>query len=380
MPRKRVVIVDDQHEVRRMLHAWMETLRPAVEVLSMPSAEEALLEAARKPVDLLIADIRLPGITGFELKDKIQRRYPDLKVILITGVTDPRVRKQVATAGAYAFFIKPIDMPDFLDAAERALGLVETMLPAAPIAKAEKPAPPLESRLRDLRAGLKAEAAVVLTAQGQILEQAGNIPGLTADSPFTLALLGAFHASTRVSDAVGAITVQSFTIYKGPQYDLVLVPLGPAHCLALALPLNPAQPVPAEALAIVYNAFPGLMESLDRLEQAHVQAAASLEEVQQALPVDLIVGKTAPLGEPTPAAASPAAEELSESEISELESLFQGRRQPVISSLLGDQDLETFWDTAADEAGSKAGSPSSALSFEEARRLGLAPGESGGKK
>ena len=133
MDRYRVLIVDDHHDVRRMLHAWVKTLGPQYEILAMPSGEEAILDAFRQPVDLLIADFRLPGITGLELMAKIKRRYPDLKVILITGITDPKIRRQVAEAGADAFFIKPVEMPDFLDAVERLLGIVETFLPLAPI-------------------------------------------------------------------------------------------------------------------------------------------------------------------------------------------------------------------------------------------------------
>ena len=103
MDRYRVLIVDDHHEVRRMLHAWVQTLGPRYEVLAMPSGEEAILVASRQPVDLLVADFRLPGITGLELMAKIKRRYPDLKVILITGVVDLKIRRQVADAGADAF-------------------------------------------------------------------------------------------------------------------------------------------------------------------------------------------------------------------------------------------------------------------------------------
>ena len=145
MDRYRVIIVDDHHDVRRMLHAWVKTLGPQYDVLAMPSGEEAILDASRQPVDLLIADFRLPGITGLELMAKIKRRYPDLKVILITGMSDPKIRRQVAEAGADAFFIKPVEMPDFLDAVERLLGTVETFLPPAPILE-EKPRPRSEER------------------------------------------------------------------------------------------------------------------------------------------------------------------------------------------------------------------------------------------
>ena len=59
-------------------------------MVDVPSGEEALLVASRRPVDLLIADVRLPGISGLELMARVHKRNPELKTILITGLTDPR--------------------------------------------------------------------------------------------------------------------------------------------------------------------------------------------------------------------------------------------------------------------------------------------------
>ena len=118
-----VLIVDDQRDARSVLRAGLETLETRLKVTDVPSGEEAILVIASQPIDLLVADIRLPGITGLELKERARMRNPELKVILITGVTDPRIREKVARAGAEAFFYKPVEMGDFLDAVERCLGL-----------------------------------------------------------------------------------------------------------------------------------------------------------------------------------------------------------------------------------------------------------------
>jgi DNA-binding NtrC family response regulator len=101
---KSILIVDDQHEVRRMLRAGIETLDPEFQVLDLPSAEESLVVISMQPVDLLVTDIRLPGISGLELMQKIRKRNPGLKVIVITGLLDPDLLSQVKQAGAEAFF------------------------------------------------------------------------------------------------------------------------------------------------------------------------------------------------------------------------------------------------------------------------------------
>jgi len=134
----RILIVEDQREVSHLLRTALETLEHELEVIEIPSGEEAVLNASRNKVDLLVTDFRLAGITGIELMRKVRSHRPEAKVILITGLTDRKVRKEVAEAGADAFFLKPVPIADFLDAVERHLGLVETMLPAEPISGIEK--------------------------------------------------------------------------------------------------------------------------------------------------------------------------------------------------------------------------------------------------
>ena len=110
----RIVIVEDQREVSRLLHSALDTLEYKLEIVEIPSGEEAILDSSRNPIDLLVSDYRLPGISGIELMRKVRKYRPKVKVILITGHSDPRIRKSVADAGADAFFIKPVPIADFL--------------------------------------------------------------------------------------------------------------------------------------------------------------------------------------------------------------------------------------------------------------------------
>ncbi len=99
-----ILIVEDQREVSRLLRSTVETLEYKLDVVEIPSGEEAILYSSRKKVDLLVADYRLPGMTGIELMHKVQKNHPKVKIILVTGQTDPEIRKEVAEAGADAFF------------------------------------------------------------------------------------------------------------------------------------------------------------------------------------------------------------------------------------------------------------------------------------
>ena len=106
MSKFRILIVDDQLDVRRMLRAGVETLGSDFKVVDVPSGEEALLVISSQTFDLLIIDVLLPGISGLELIQQVRNRIPDIRIILITGSMESEIRRQVADAGADAFFFQ----------------------------------------------------------------------------------------------------------------------------------------------------------------------------------------------------------------------------------------------------------------------------------
>lgn len=110
-----------------MFRSALESISPDLIVTNVLSGEEALLLLAYQPADLAVIKVRLVGLSGLELMRKAKRRAPGLKVILITGATDPEARKQVAEARADAFFYQPVEMQCFLAAVERCLGRVRSV-------------------------------------------------------------------------------------------------------------------------------------------------------------------------------------------------------------------------------------------------------------
>src|SRR4026207_125953 len=105
-----VLLVDDQKDIVRLLHSALQTLGHPLDLVDAPSGEEALLEASRRHVDLLVADYLLPGISGVELMHKVRARNADLKVIFISGMRDRKARDEMLHAGAQAIFDKPIPL------------------------------------------------------------------------------------------------------------------------------------------------------------------------------------------------------------------------------------------------------------------------------
>lgn len=121
MSLKRILIVDDQHEMRQVLRAALGTLPHRLELIDVPSGEEAMLVLSKDRFDLLVLDIRLAGISGLELLSAVMETDPGLKTILVTGLADLELRENISHAGADAYFFKPLEMSAFLDTVLRLL-------------------------------------------------------------------------------------------------------------------------------------------------------------------------------------------------------------------------------------------------------------------
>ncbi len=356
MAEHRILIVDDQHEVRRMLSTSLRTLGPEIEVVDVPSGEEALLVASRRPVDLLVSDVRLPGISGLELMARVHKRNPELKTILVTGLTDEKIRRQVAESGVNAFFYKPIEIPDFLDAVERCLGLVETFFPMPPVAEPETPvpeAPPitLADRLADLRKDVDATAIILLDHKGEVSARAGELPNTDLEVSLLSTITDAIKAEGRVAEVLGMKEPESLLCISSAQYGLYAAHAGLSNAI-LAIILRTAK------------VDMGATGRLMNLAVKDVQAILGREEKEQPelAEADQLIETVQALEE---------LENLPPLELPEIDAIFgQVAQQPVTVT-----DLDAFWDTVAEQ--SESGNPLDAntITFEQARKLGLAPGE-----
>src|SRR5512145_2038818 len=159
---KRVLIVDDAIDLGRLLQDALKTVYPDLPITVVPSAEEAVLESTRFLIDLLVTDVRLPGMTGLELIRKIRVRQPNVKVILMTGLSpDDRLLKQKDEVKPDVFIRKPIMPGVFLDAVEQLIGeksaATEAAQVEAPATETPADADEKDAMLREMAAVLPGE-------------------------------------------------------------------------------------------------------------------------------------------------------------------------------------------------------------------------------
>lgn len=342
MTAQRILIAEDQREVSHLLRTALETLEHGFEVVEVPSGEEAILDASRNRVDLLVTDYRLPGITGIDLMKKIRSYHPEAKVILITGLTDPAVRKEVAQAGVDAFFIKPVPVADFIDAVERHLGLARSMLPAEPIDEiGESEHANLSDLLVDLRKKMKAKAVVLLNDRGRILARAGDLPDSSTEVSLLASVMAIFSASQKVSHLLVQKDFSNWHVFNGGEHELIFAPVGKTHGMLII----------GQALA-----------AEDRILETVRVFSAARETIQHTLAA---MGVTLPVV--TAAVQSEEVAALPETDAQDLEPLLKGAKKK-----LKREEIDAFWSAAADKQ-QVVPTERDVISYDQARQLGLTP-------
>jgi DNA-binding NtrC family response regulator len=109
---KRVLVVDDEESVLFVLNGALAKIDDHYEIESYraSSGEEAMAKARVVPFDLLITDIRLPGIDGMELTEQIKSLQGDIKVVWITAYGCQKLLTDAQRLGVYRCLDKPLEI------------------------------------------------------------------------------------------------------------------------------------------------------------------------------------------------------------------------------------------------------------------------------
>jgi DNA-binding NtrC family response regulator len=122
-PRARVLVVDDDRAVGMVLSALLTQAGHATRFVA--SGAEALAALASGGVDVVISDVRMPGMDGMELLGEVQRKHRDVPVILLTAHGTVSLAVEAMKAGAADFLTKPFDRDEVLFTVGKALRAAE---------------------------------------------------------------------------------------------------------------------------------------------------------------------------------------------------------------------------------------------------------------
>ena len=107
-----VMLVDDEVEFLETLIKRMK--KRNVDITGVKSGEEALLALDQNQVDVVILDVRMPGMDGIQALREIKRRHPLIEVIMLTGHASVEMAVQGMELGAFDYLMKPIDIDELL--------------------------------------------------------------------------------------------------------------------------------------------------------------------------------------------------------------------------------------------------------------------------
>jgi DNA-binding NtrC family response regulator len=122
---KHILIVDDDERVLFVLRRILTGLGDGYEVATAGSGREALSEAGVSPFDLLITDLRMPGMSGVELTEAIKALNPKTVVVWVTAYGCHRVADEAARLSVYKCLDKPLKVGEIRQVVREALESTE---------------------------------------------------------------------------------------------------------------------------------------------------------------------------------------------------------------------------------------------------------------
>ncbi|MGH8676710.1 MAG: sigma 54-interacting transcriptional regulator, partial [Burkholderiales bacterium] len=164
---KPVWIVDDDRSIRWVIEKALS--REGIAFNSFSTAQEALAALSAGAPEVLVSDIRMPGLSGLELLNAVKQRHPAVPVIVMTAYSDLDSAVAAFQGGAYEYLPKPVDVDQAVDLIRRALDEsrreAEAVEPSAVTAEILGHAPAMQEVFRAIGRLSQSSATVLITGE-----------------------------------------------------------------------------------------------------------------------------------------------------------------------------------------------------------------------
>ena len=187
---KPVWIIDDDRSIRWVLEKALT--REQIDFKSFASADEALAELPKSLPQMVLSDIRMPGISGLDLLQRLRNDHPNLPVIIMTAYSDLESAVSSFQGGAFEYLPKPFDVNHAVELIRRALEQSQRKNPQAEDAQAAPDilghAPAMQEVFRAIGRLAQSNATVLITGESgtgkELVAQALHRHSSRADKPF----------------------------------------------------------------------------------------------------------------------------------------------------------------------------------------------------
>lgn len=384
-----ILIVDDQREEARFMKTSLELLEQGFYITDVLSGEEALLELSRS-FDLVVSKYRLPGMTGLDLIKRVKKRLPEAKTLLTVDSDPDEIREAANGLGVYSILEKPLEASDFTKAVQHALfGEKEEDIPVSEVESEFGVIPDVDAEaigkiLAPHMLGLGAMAIAFVNRKGEVLWRGGQFDDRLRFSELVVFLARNLTNSGTIADYIGQVPSIGLHYYDGTLYDIFSISVGVHFFVALVYTgdsqsaLGSVMRFRARVIRDVID-YIGVDAVLDR-----VAGAASREHLASVVDE---APASAPSAKPTKTkdkeSVVPQPAEETPVPVAVFEFSDEDEADPLdldldsISDVFGDapsengndlDDLDSFWEAAAGEAGRIR---EDVISMDEAIELGL---------
>lgn len=231
MASKHILIVDDEPKVGFFLGRSLKLTNKECEVSTARSGEEALEILKASPVDLLITDLRMPGISGLELIRWTKTTRPETQTILITAYGSDKLKAEAQRLKVYHYITKPFNVREFTDVVKKALQQMAVTRPGFAIFSGQA-FEEITEQLEELRNDIGARCIFLADAQGQRLAEVGLTDGIDDTMLLTL-LAGGLVTSAEVARQFNDGQSTNFNFQKGERYDIYSANVGENLVIAI---------------------------------------------------------------------------------------------------------------------------------------------------
>ncbi len=366
---KKVLVIDDHFEMLELLRSMLELSNEECEVLAVPSAEEGMLELRRTHFDLVITDVRLPGMSGFDFVRRMHRFQNQAPVIMITAYSSTEGQKEAEELGVLRYFSKPLDTDAVLMAVQVALhGELQAPTEAQEITGETAVSEDVRKRLKSLRTDTGANGLMLSTFSGELIFQVASSQH-TNLLALSQALSQTIQSSFALAEHLNTDTPNTIQYHAGERVELYCANIGHHYFLTIFFDVQSRRGrigtiwvFTQRAIKDLMGLLPTVPKTSSKLTKVVQPGAAATPRQEAPRPPE-----PAPLPEPEPEVETAVVEDFLDLDVADLDDLF------------GDSDLvvetgavDAFWEDAASE---QEAPQISGLSLEEAQERGLFPSD-----
>ncbi len=269
---KRILVVDDDENIVALAAKGLTRLGTAYHAEVATSGEEAWEKMSVEPYDLVITDLRMPGMDGLELLRRTRKSYPQTRLILMTGYGSDEVEANARRLQAYHYITKPFYMQDLLDAARDALeGPIINV--RGLLVLSDERFETITRQLGQLKFDTGAQAILLCDATGQTIVRVGETPDLNLNDLAVLVADG-LNTTLEMRRMLGERHALNLNYHEGDRFDVYAAAVG--ECLLLLFVFDRRSQT--SHIGIVWLYAKRAIETLRELTSSQDSPAADLEE------------------------------------------------------------------------------------------------------